>query len=156
MARLRHAGAAVFCALALTGCLGSTPPEKPPVAKIQIEGQKNLNPTASGKSTPVVVKLFALRREAKFRKSDFFGLYDNAEKTLGSDMVSSEEVTVRPKESVSRTWVLDPGTNYLGALAAFRNIDQSQWSVVKQIKRNKKSMLYKIRVGNKKVELTEQ
>ena len=156
MPRLRHAGAAVFCALTLTACLGTTPPEKPPVARIQIEGQKKLNPTASGESTPVVVKLFALRRGAKFRNADFFGLYDNPEKTLGSDIVSSEQVTIRPKETVSRTWVLDPGTNYLGALAAFRNIDQSRWSTVTKIERNKKTTRYNLLVGSKKIEISKK
>ena len=143
---------AVLAAIVLSGCLGGeTAPEKPPVANIKIQGMDNLNPTAEGESTPVVLHLYALKRASKFRNAGFFPLYDAPAKTLGADLVSSEQITVRPGESLKRTWVVDSGIKYIGALAAFRNIDRSVWQDVREITGDKDTFFYAVTVGDGKV-----
>ncbi|NBB70381.1 MAG: type VI secretion system lipoprotein TssJ, partial [Alphaproteobacteria bacterium] len=88
---------------------------------------RELNPLPDGTATPVVVRLYALEDPARFRQAGFFALYDDAEASLGGDLIATTEVTVRPGEPVSRDWPLAPGVGYVGALAAFRDIDRADW-----------------------------
>jgi type VI secretion system protein VasD len=135
-----------------SGCISFGSGE-PPTANITIEGAKTLNTTAEGKSTPVVVQLFALKAKSGFSKADFFGLYDSPGATLGKDLVASEKVTVRPGATTTRTWTLDQGEQFVGAIAAFRNIDSAVWRDVAEVDRDQSASAFTVGVGEGEIEV---
>jgi len=124
MARTARVSAAGLL-LALGACAAEPPP--PPVAEVTVSAGGSVNPGPDGTPAPVVVRIFGLAGEARFRGADFFQLYEAAEATLGPDLVTAERVTLSPGESATRSVTIERGITHLGAIAAFRDIDRAVW-----------------------------
>lgn len=74
----------VFCA----GCGGPS---------VRLRGVAPLNRNAAGESTPVAVRLYPLRGEARFQGAAFEALWTDAERILGPDLIAPPTVvTVLP------------------------------------------------------------
>jgi type VI secretion system protein VasD len=68
-----------------------------------------------------------------FENADFFSLYERAKESLAPDMVTSEELELRPGETVELKLSVEEGSRYVGVLAAYRDLSQSQWRYVVQL-----------------------
>lgn len=110
--------------LFLAGC-ASTP--KPAIVKISLQAQPTVNPDSRGRPSPVVVKFYALKSGATFESADFFSIFDNEQKTLGADLLDSEVFQLRPGEKLEIDKPLQPNVRYLAVVAAFRDLEHSQW-----------------------------
>ncbi|NEX22969.1 type VI secretion system lipoprotein TssJ [Thiorhodococcus mannitoliphagus] len=105
-----------------------TPLDKsPPVLNIEIRAAADANRGPSGKGLPVVVRVYTLKSPGVFTTTDFYSLYDKEGALLGADLIARDEVTLAPGQSRPLERQLDPGAGYLGAVAAFRDIDHSRW-----------------------------
>lgn len=104
------------------------PPEKPaPMLRVDVAAAGNANRGPSGQGLPVVVRLYELSAQGAFNGVDFFSLYNDQASALGGELVSSEELSLAPGASRSLEKPLSPDVRYVGALGAFRNIDNAQW-----------------------------
>jgi len=113
-----------FISLLISGCAG----ERPPSARISVSASNELNPNANGRPSPVVLKIFALSSTGIFDNARFFELYENSVSTLGVDLLDQFEYQILPgEETVLDPLTLDLGANYLGLLAAYRDLDNSNW-----------------------------
>ncbi len=84
--------------LALAHCAPAPPP--PPVLNLTITGTAGQNPDASGRASPVAVRVYQLSGTAKFSQADVFGLMNNEAKVLGSEeATSSMEFLIAPSET---------------------------------------------------------
>jgi len=105
------------------------PPPPPPPAKLHIDvtaaADSNLGP--GGKPLPVVVRIYELKGQGAFTTADFFALYDKDAEVLGSELIARDEVTLAPGQSLPIERPLKPDATYLGAVAAFRDIDRAHW-----------------------------
>ncbi|MEO6563753.1 MAG: type VI secretion system lipoprotein TssJ [Nitrosospira sp.] len=110
--------------LLLGGC-ASAP--KPTIVKISLHAQPSINPDSNGRASPVVVKLYELKSAAAFDASDFFSIFDSEQKTLGAELLNSEVLQLRPGGNLEFDRPLNTDTRYLAAVAAFRDLEHSQW-----------------------------
>jgi type VI secretion system protein VasD len=94
--------------------------------------QADVNPDASGRPSPVVVRVYQLQQDAKFASADFFALFDDEQQALGADLLARDEITLAPGERKEVQVEVKGEAKFLGAVAAFRDIRNSQWRVVKQ------------------------
>jgi type VI secretion system protein VasD len=115
----------VACALVLVAC--ASKPAKPVPARAQLVASADSNPDASGRASPVVVRLFQLRNDGEFATADFFALYEKEKETLGASFISREEYVLAPGETRNLQLELNGEARFLGALAAFRDIRSARW-----------------------------
>ena len=114
----------------VAGCAG----ERPPRANIQISASSQLNPNGSGRASPIVIRIFGLRSADSFNNARFFELYDNGESTLGIDLVNRYEFEIFPGETRELDELtLDMGSNYLGFLAAYQDLDNAVWRATSSV-----------------------
>jgi type VI secretion system protein VasD len=122
-----------FLVLLLSGCSSSPPlpPEKaevPPTVvntKITVSGQ--VNPDIDNRASPIVVRMFDLKSLGTFNESDFYGLFDNYESVLGSDLLGSEQFHLNPGVYHTLKHSTAPGTQYIALIAAYRDLNQAAW-----------------------------
>jgi type VI secretion system protein VasD len=123
---------AAVTALLLQGCGG--PPERPDTvvkASIVASGDVNSEPETQGR--PIVLRLYELTSPGLFNSADFYSLYENEAEALGADLLAREEVGVPPGGIQQFEKVIAPETRYLGIIAAFRDLDRSQWRSISPI-----------------------
>lgn len=123
--------------LFITGCIVSNPP----VLHATLETGNFLNPNVYNQSSPVVVTFYQLKSATIFEQVDFFSLYDNPAKTLGTDLIDKYEVELRPEKSQEIHFNLSSTTNYIGVVAAFRLPDHTQWRQVIPVTQGKSVQL---------------
>lgn len=126
------------CVVLLSGC-GGTKSTRPGMEKLptHIVAADTVNPDIKGRASPVVLRLYQLRAASAFQEADFFPLYDKEQPTLGAELIRREEFTLRPGEARKFTLDLDAEARYIGIAVAFRDIDQSHWrGLVEVRKRN--------------------
>ena len=101
----------------------------------------DVNPDDTGRPSPVVVRVIELKSPSGFESSDFFALYQSEAQTLGSDMVASEEFEFNPGEVQDLKFALNPDSNYVAILAAYRHLDKVNWRMVLPLKTKEKNEL---------------
>ena len=115
----------------VAGC-ASAPP-KDVTLKGSIQASESVNPDASGRPSPVVVKIYQLEANSKFEQADYFPLLDDAEATLGGDLLALEEMIMRPGDVKAYEGEFDPRTRYIGVTAGFRDIHQAEWRALMEM-----------------------
>jgi type VI secretion system protein VasD len=102
-------------------------PKPPPVLTITMVGSADQNPDASGKASPVAVRLYQLTTTAKFERGDVFALTEHEQQTLGTDDAGSQEFVLSPGETQTKTFELKPMVQAIGVVVLYRDIDTAQW-----------------------------
>jgi type VI secretion system protein VasD len=118
-------------AVALASC--KTVPIKPSSeakAKVALSAAADVNPDASGKPSPVVVRVYQLKGDAAFAGADFFALFDDEMKVLGPELIGREEYVLTPAEKRTVELTVPKTAKFVGVIAAFRDIRNAQWRVV--------------------------
>jgi type VI secretion system protein VasD len=117
----------VVTTLLLAGCTTLSPFSTMTKLALTLTASDQLNPDLNGRPSPVVVRLFELRHPVAFENSDFFSLYERARETLSPDLLSSEELELRPGETVELKLDIAGGGRYVGVVAAYRDLPQARW-----------------------------
>ena len=99
-------------------------------APMTIGASADANPDSTGRPSPVVVRVYQLRADAAFSGADFFALFDDEQKVLGPELISRDEYVLAPAESRTIDVTVSGQTRFVGAVAAFRDIRNSQWRMV--------------------------
>jgi type VI secretion system protein VasD len=120
-------GLACLAAATLAGCGGAPPPPPPTIAEISIAASADANPDAAGRGAPVAVRVYQLTSTAAFQQADFFELYQRDQEILGADLAGRDELLVTPGGMQQLRKELRPGVNYIGVIAAFRDIQNANW-----------------------------
>ena len=90
----------------------------------------DVNPDDNGRPSPVVVRVVELKSPSVFESAEFFALYQNEAQTLGSDLVATEEFESKPGDVQDLKFALKPESNYVGVLAAYRQLEKANWRLV--------------------------
>jgi type VI secretion system protein VasD len=99
-------------------------------APMTISVSEDANPDSNGRPSPVVVRVYQLKTDAAFTASEFFPLFDDEQKVLGPELISRDEFVLAPAERRTLDVALSGETRYVGAIAAFRDIRNSEWRVL--------------------------
>lgn len=122
---------ALFTALlALSGCAALSPYSEMTKLDLTLNGSEQLNPDLNGRPSPIVLRLIELKHPVTFETADFFSLYQRPKEALAPDMVVLEELELRPGEQREMKLSVQPGSRYVGVLAAYRDLPESNWRVV--------------------------
>lgn len=107
----------------LCGCAGST---------VRVRGVAPLNLNGDGESTPVDVRFYPLRDQARFQGAAFAALWTDAEKTLGPDLIAPPVVvTVLPVAPTDPPLRVEVGpAPWIGVQALMRASDGSPRTLV--------------------------
>ncbi|MFW1429611.1 type VI secretion system lipoprotein TssJ [Vibrio parahaemolyticus] len=119
----------LFILLVLMGCSAANLVVDP-YADLEITANHNINPDSNGRPSPVVVYVFELTSNTLFESQDFFSIYEEYEKVLGPDLVNKYEISLTPGQKEIYQASMSPKTEYLGIVAAFRDIENSNWRQV--------------------------
>ncbi len=98
-------------------------PEEPLALSILVDPQ--VNPDLNGRPSPMVLRVYQLKRDLQFRSSDFFSLYDNDIKVLSGDLVGWDEYVLNPGQVLEVELGLNQGVRYLAFLGAFSDLDNA-------------------------------
>src|SRR3984957_3959584 len=104
----------------LGACASETPKPAPTHAELIVSA--DVNPDASGRASPVVVRFYQLRNDGEFNAADFFGVYEKEKEALGASLVSREEYVLAPGENRKLDLPLNGDTRFIGVVAAYRDI----------------------------------
>ncbi|WP_122317618.1 type VI secretion system lipoprotein TssJ [Pseudomonas cichorii] len=125
--------AALTALVLLAGCSTLSPYSHITKLNLKLTASDQLNPDLNGRPSPVVVRLFELKHPVAFENADFFSLYESAKESLAPDMVASEELELRPGETVELKLSVQEGSRYVGVLAAYRDLPDSKWRYTVQV-----------------------
>lgn len=117
----------------LAGCSSLSPYSHLTKVNLRLTASDQLNPDLNGRPSPIVVRLFELKHPVSFDNADFFSLYERAKESLAPDMVASEELELRPGETVDLKLSVEEGSRYVGVLAAYRDLADTQWRFTLQV-----------------------
>lgn len=122
---------ALFAALlSLSGCAALSPYSDMTKLDLTLNGSDQLNPDLHGRPSPIVLRLIELKHPVSFETADFFSLYQRPKEALSPDMVVLEELELRPGEQRELKLSVQPGSRYVGVLAAYRDLPESNWRLV--------------------------
>lgn len=110
---------------------------KPTVVDLDLRAAPNLNPDASGRASPLRLRLYELKSVSVFNGADFFSLYDHDKEVLAADLVVREEIQVEPGMQKRFTRKPGPDTKFIAVLAPYRDIDHAKWRAALEIRANK-------------------
>ena len=129
--RFTRVGLGLSGAFALAAC-GAKPvaPPKPKVLTVDVLAAANLNPSTSGRPSPVVVRLYELKAPATFESADFLSLFDKDQSLLGADVVVRDEFVLGPGESHAIKRELGADSKFFAVMAAFRDLERAKWRAV--------------------------
>lgn len=125
----------LFCALLILFACASTPKER--TLEGGIYTSADLNPDHNNRPSPVVLRVYQLSSKDNFVNADFFSLYDDAQALLAKDLISVEERELLPGAHYKYNLELNPETNYVGLVVAFKEIDKARWLSVAQVPEKK-------------------
>jgi len=128
--------AATLAATALLGACASKPPPPASVAGT-IEASAQVNPSASRRPSPILVRIYELKSVASFNAADFMSLYQRDQASLAADMLAKDEFTLAPGETKSFAKTLAPDTRFLGVVGAYRDLEHARWRSVVPITPNR-------------------
>lgn len=137
----------------LFGLAGCASAPKPIAVKASLEAQKSVNPDLHGRPSPVVVRVYALKSLAAFNSADFFSLFDKDKEVLGADLIDREELQLMPGQQRDLQKVFPPETRHIAVIAAFRDLERSQWRATADIPPKQTKITAQILLEGKKVSI---
>ncbi len=117
----------------LAGCSSLSPYSTMTKVNLKLTANDQLNPDLNGRPSPIVISLFELKHPVAFENADFFSLYERAKDSLTPDLVASEELELRPGETVELKLSVEEGSRFVGVLAAYRDLPDTQWRYTVQL-----------------------
>ena len=120
------------CALPLLAACGSDEPTGPPPTPVtaSVEASPFLNPDRNNRPSPVVVIVYGLTDDAKFKGAGFFELYEQDTQTLGEAIKTRQEFIIAPGDVQDLSLEIDGTATFFAVLAAYRDIDTAKFKAI--------------------------
>ena len=108
-------------------------PPKPSTVTINFSGQAGMNPGPGGGDRPVTVMILRLKSTGKLNSADYFALQGDVGSTLAGDLIGSDQVSVGPGATASKTITVEPEATSLGFVALVREPTGRTWRTTKSV-----------------------
>jgi len=128
--RTRSSLVAAVCVATLIAIACASAPPKPARTRLTIAATADSNPDASGRPSPVVVRVYQLKADTGFNGAEFFDLFDDEMKVLGGDLIGRTEYTLAPSERRTMEIDVSADAHFVGVIAAYRDIRNAQWRTI--------------------------
>lgn len=126
----------------LSGCAGKLLEDSPGTLVVNITTSPDMNPDHNGRPSPIVLYFYNLKSANAFNNAQFFDLYEDSQKTLGADFISQQEVEIAPGKNIQYDAnILSLETNFVGVLAAYRDLDNAVWQGIVETPINTKTVI---------------
>ena len=114
-----------FGIVTLLGC-GGTPKQD---IFVTLNSTEELNPDPDGTPHSVVVRVYTLKDDDRFKKATFTDLWKRDRDTLGRDLLTWEEVTVHPGSEYPLEFEVElkEDQGFLGVVAFFLEYQGKAW-----------------------------
>lgn len=122
---------------------------------LHIEATAQSNPDASGRASPVKVRIYELKDSAGFAEADYFSLSNGDKSVLSSDLLGRDEFILRPGESRKLERKSNPKTQAIGVLVGYYDLN-STWRVIHPLPEAPDVAWYRALLPSNKLELTIQ
>lgn len=109
------------------GVLDKVFEDKPPKVVLRITSENDINPDISGRPSPIVLRIYALKSDDIFNNADFFAIYEEESTILGETLAEREELEISPGDGIEMEKEFDLETTHVGVLAAYRDLDNATW-----------------------------
>ena len=136
--------------LGVARCSRGGDPPPPAVLELAISAGADQNPGENGRPASVAVRLYQLKASAAFEGADYYALAEREKATLADDGAGTEEFVLSPGENRTVTRQLKPGVQFVGVVAAFRDVDRAGWRAVQPVAVNGTTKL-SLRVAETKI-----
>jgi type VI secretion system protein VasD len=103
------------------------PPPQPLDVEVRVIVAPDVNPSPSGRASPVFLRVFELRDQAKFLNAEFDEVTLHADTTLAATLIGREERMMEPGSTVVLALKIDPATRLLGVVAEYSDLPNSRW-----------------------------
>lgn len=117
---------------------------EPRSAELTISAGKNSNPDIHGRAAPVELFIYVMTGEDNFSSSDYFTIAKGNNPDLKADITQRKQIILKPGASRPLTLSIEKEAKYLAVVAAFRNINEAQWSALYTLPQPKKRSWYQI------------
>lgn len=116
---------------------------KPSIASVggDIVAAADLNPSGSGRPSPLPLRIYELRAATAFTKADFLPLYQAELQAMGDELLVREEIVLAPGEMRTMQRVLNPDTRFIGVFGAYRSFERATWRAIAPVQPGKKHQL---------------
>lgn len=104
-----------------------------PQTTVNLQSVNYLNPDVNGRASPLVVTLYQLKTPYAFKQASADQLINNSAKSLANSLIDKQTVIIKPSSQQLVHFPVAAGTNYIGVLALYRNINQANWHEVVKI-----------------------
>lgn len=119
-----------LCVLCILACLSAC--SKPSIDLV-VASQPNVNPDYAGRPSPVIVKMYELRKELAFKQADFQTLFEKPMQALGADLLAADELVLTPGEVRRVSYQPGASTHFVGLVDGFRHMERAQWRATRLI-----------------------
>ena len=155
MKRSLQAIAVIAMAFFLNACASNKVPLLPPsptIVNVSLQTDATINPDSKGSPNPVVVRYYLLANSGQFESADFFSIFEGDDKALAGTIVSREEVSMRPGQTLDVKLKPQQEARAIGVFVAYRNFERSVWRATAAVPQNKTST-FKVSIGRDKVSI---
>lgn len=126
---INRIGLAFMLLVLLFGC--ESVPEKPVAEErfvdTKIAVSTEVNPDINNRPSPIVIRIYQLKNLGTYTESDFYGLFEDYESVLGSDLLSTEQFHLNPGDMDTVIKNIAPEAQYIAVIAAYRDLDRAMW-----------------------------
>ncbi|WP_345980446.1 type VI secretion system lipoprotein TssJ [Sulfurimonas sp. HSL3-2] len=110
----------------MSGCVSKNPTH----IDLEITSGKEINVDDDNVSSPLMLVFYELSSADKFSKYNYWDIVDNSGKKLKQDILSQTKYPILPNEKQTYQIVFDEKAKYLGIVAKFRDIKDSNWRYI--------------------------
>ena len=134
--------AGLVAATAITACAPEPPPQPDPtIAQVTLQAAGDANPDPTGRASPTVVYIYALKAGAPFETASADALLGGELGDLAGTMERIARIVVGPGRERKEVFTLPDDTARIGVAAEFRQFDTAAWRNAASVTPNTVSLL---------------
>lgn len=114
----------------LPGCTTAPRRTVPVTLDLSYRVAADVNPDPNGRPSPVMLRVYKLRKLEQFKSIDFFAL---SSQPSHAEFALEEEFPVQPGTEGRRSYSLEPEQAGFGVVAAYRDIAVSRWRASEEL-----------------------
>lgn len=129
-------------AMLLVGCAATESKLAVPY-EVELTASDDVNSGGRHQPSPIKVTIYELTTTNAFEQSDFFSLQKDAQAALGDQLLDVNSVILTPGKTERISAHGNVNARVLGIVAAYRDLDNSQWRLTVDLPAAKSTNIYK-------------